>query len=326
MSRRAIAAIVSIAGALAMFTALTVKPPLEGIARADVARGDSAIVATVGSGDTVRTVTVGEIEDRAASIPAFQRAAMGPTPTAFYRSLLKDVLIRDALLSLGAEHAKLANTPPTSYAIERALSEAVVRAVRARIGPASAIAMDDVRAYYQQNRARYDAPERVLVWRILCDSRSEAQSVLDAARADPTPKTFEQLARDHSQDKATSLRGGNLGFLSADGASNEPGVRVDPGIVAAAHGVKDGAFVPAPVAEGRSYAVIWRRGTIPAEKRTVESVAGPIRDALWQARVKVETDRQIASLRAAKLRDRNADLLDTIDLESPGAESDSKSR
>ena len=54
--------------------------------------------------------------------------------------------------------------------------------------------MPDVQAYYERNRARYDAPERYRLWRILCKTREEAQEVLGAALADSTPKTFAQLA------------------------------------------------------------------------------------------------------------------------------------
>ena len=39
-----------------------------------------------------------------------------------------------------------------------------------------------------------------------------------------------------------------------------------------------------------------------------------IRDAIWKARVKQETDALVASLRATKLRDRDASLLKVIDI------------
>jgi parvulin-like peptidyl-prolyl isomerase len=174
--------------------------------------------------------------------------------------------------------------------------------------------MDDVRAYYERNRARYDAPARYEVWRILCKTIDEAQAVLDAAKADPTPKTFAQLARDHSQDKATALRSGNLGFLTADGTSSEPGLIVDPAIVRAAEAVRDGDFVGAPVAEGELFGVVWRRGTVAARKRALEDVAAPIREILARERAKAKVDELLASLRAAKVRDLHEDLLDSIDL------------
>jgi peptidyl-prolyl cis-trans isomerase C len=266
-----------------------------------------------------RAVTVGELEDRIAQMPAFQRAAFGDTADAVRRHVLTDVMLPDTLLSLGAEGEGLGERLPTSYAIERALSGATVRAIRVRIGPASAVSMDDVRAYYEHNRARYDAPERYQIWRILCQTREEAQVVLDATKSDPTPATFTRLAREYSQDKATYLRAGNVGFVTAEGTSSEPGLRVDPLVVQAAQKVRDGSLVPEPVAEGERFAVVWRRGTIVSTKRTVDDVAAQIRDTLWKTRLKEETDREIAHLRASKLRDINEGLLDTIDLRASDA-------
>jgi peptidyl-prolyl cis-trans isomerase C len=178
-----------------------------------------------------------------------------------------------------------------------------VRAIRARLGPESSIPMEDVEAYYDANRSRYDTPERTQIWRILCKTKDEAQTVLDAAKKDPTSKGFADLAREHSIDKGTNLRGGNLGFITPEGTSNEPGLRVDPAVVKAAQAVHDGELVPAPVAEGENWAVVWRKGTIVATKRPVDQVAAQIRDTLWKARVKDETDELTASLRASRLRD-----------------------
>ncbi len=282
--------------------------------RADDAGPDAIrrarIVATVGAPPNARTVTVAELEDRLAEMPAFQRVTLGHTPDAVRRRVLTEVMIRDALLSVGAEDAKLEGAPAVYQALERGRASATIRAIRARTGPASAIPMADVQAYYDENRIRYDAPERYQIWRILCQREEEAKSVLTAAVADPTPKVFSQLAREHSLDKATFLRGGNLGFLTVDGASSEPGLRVDPVIVHAAQAVHDGDFVKAPVAEGSYFSVVWRRGTIPAAKRSVQDMAPQIRDAIWRTRIKTETDRLLASLRAAKVRDLSEDLLD----------------
>jgi peptidyl-prolyl cis-trans isomerase C len=260
-------------------------------------------VATLG---TARVITVGEVEDRLVALPAFQRASFGNDAAAVRRAFLAQVLVPEALESLGGEGQKAQQ--PTAFQLERARSQSAVRAIRMRLGPESAISMEDVERYYDDNRARYDAPERYQIWRILCKTKEEAQSVLDAARKDPTPKAFGDLARDHSIDKATNLRQGNLGFVSAEGTSNEPGLRVDVSIVRAAQGVHDGQLVAAPVPEGDGFSVVWRKGTL----RTVDQVAAQIRDALWKTRVKEETDKLVAALRAAKLHDLNASLLATL--------------
>ncbi|HEY5243912.1 MAG TPA: peptidyl-prolyl cis-trans isomerase, partial [Polyangiaceae bacterium] len=185
-------------------------------------------------------------------------------------------------------------------------------AIRARLGPEAAIPMEDVEKYYGDNLARYDTPERLQIWRILCKTRDEAQQVLDAAKKEPTPKQFGELAREHSIDKASNLRAGNLGFISPDGTSNEPGLRIELSVVHAAQAVHDGQFAPGPVPEGENYAVVWRKGTLVATRRAVDQVAAQIRDTLWKTRVKDESDKLIASLRAAKLRDLDESLLATL--------------
>jgi len=277
-------------------------------AAADAARR-AAVVVHVGA---ARSITVGELEDRVAGMPPFQRATFGADAAAVRRAFLDQVMIPDALESLGAEADKLDQHLPTSYAVERVRSQATVRALRERVGPAASISNDDVQKYYDANRFRYDTPERIQIWRILCKTKDEAQKVLDEVKKDATPKEFGDEAREHSVDKASNLRAGNLGFIAPDGTSNEPGLKVDPSIVRAAQGVRDGELVPQPVAEGEYFSVVWRRGTIAPSKRTVDQASAQIRDTLWKARVKDETDRLVASLRAAKLRDFNPAPLDTL--------------
>jgi peptidyl-prolyl cis-trans isomerase C len=259
-------------------------------------------------------ITVGDLENAIAAMPPFQRATFGGSQAEVRRRFLTEVVVRDALLAIAADQRRLAELPPAAYQIERARSAATIRAIRARIGPAAAMPMVDVERYYEDNRARYDVPERYLIWRILCKTREDAEGVLDSAKRDPTPATFAALAREHSVDKATYLRSGNLGFITAEGRSNEPGFQVDSVIVRAAQAVRDGAFVAAPVAEGEYFSVVWRRGTIAATKRTQSEATAQIRDAIWKARVKEETDSLVARLRAAKLRDLDASLLKVIDL------------
>jgi peptidyl-prolyl cis-trans isomerase C len=271
------------------------------------------VVAVVGGGALSRSIALGDLEDRVAVMPEFQRATFGAGADAIRRRVLDEILVRDDLLSLGAQAAKVEAQPAVARALDRAISGATVRAIRDAAGPAD-IPMADVAAYYEKNRVRYDAPARYQVWRILCKTRDDAGSVLAAAKADPSTKTFAQLARDHSEDKATALRSGNLGFLTAEGESSEPGLRVDSAIVRAAQGVRDGDLVPEPVVEGDFFAVVWRRGTLAAQKRTALEVAAPIREILWREGAKARVDELLARLRAANVHDLHEDLLDNVEL------------
>jgi peptidyl-prolyl cis-trans isomerase C len=306
------------AAALALATAVTLSAsgPRAATPAADPDAGDgdkarrAQIVARVGD----RTIALGELENRIAEVPRFQLTTFGATPDAIRRKFLDEVLVPDLLLARGAQDNHLDTELPTSARIERALANATRRALRAQVGTAAAIPDADVKRYYEENRARFDAPVRVNLWRILCATREEAAMVLSGARKDATVATFTALARDHSIDKATALRGGNLGFVAPDGTSNEAGVKVDPALVRAVDNVKDGELAPAPVQEGSYFAVVWRRGTVAATRRGVDEVAGQIRDTLWKQRTEDAEKKLIDDLRAAHVSEVNEALLNTIEL------------
>ena len=261
-----------------------------------------------------RTVTVGELEDRLAGIPPFQLVTFGVSRDEIVRAYVDQILVRDLLLATGAEKRGLAKDVPTRHQLDRALSNATLRKAHAQYPSAAAIPLDDVKKYYDENRTRFGSPERVNVWRILVKTRAEADLVLEAAKKDPTPQKFNDLAREKSLDKATNLRGGNLGFLAPDGTSNEAGFKVDPEIVKAAQTVKDGEFVAAPVAEGPNFAVVWRRATVAPNKRTLEESTAQIRAAIYRERTEGSEKKLIDGLRAKNLKERNESLLGIIEL------------
>jgi peptidyl-prolyl cis-trans isomerase C len=259
-------------------------------------------------------VTVGEVEDRLAAIPPFQLRTFGPTKDAVVRKYIDDVIVRDLVLAGGATERGLAKEQPWDHQLKRVLSSATLRKTRAELPNPNAIAAEDVKKFYDDNRSRFDSPERVNVWRILCKTRDEADAVLAAAKREPTIPKYNDLAREHSIDKATNLRGGNLGFLAADGTSNEAGLKVDPAIVHAASQVKDGELVAQPVPEAGGFAVVWRRATVPANKRTLEESTAQIRTTLFRERTEAAEKKLMADLRAKHVKDVNLDLLKVVEL------------
>jgi peptidyl-prolyl cis-trans isomerase C len=258
-------------------------------------------------------VTVGELEDRLASVPPYQAATYGATRDEIVRAFVDQVVVRELLLGSGADAQKLENTHPTKQQIQRAKSTATLRAVHGAFKSPAAIADPEVAKYYEENRARFEAPERVNLWRILCKTREEAETVSAEAKRDLAIPKWNDLARDHSIDQATKFRGGNLGFVAPDGTSNQAGVKVDPVLVQAASSVKDGDLAGV-VAEGSAFAVVWRRTTVPATKRSLDEVSQQIRTSIFRERTEAAEKKLIDELRAKKVRDVDADLLKIIEI------------
>jgi peptidyl-prolyl cis-trans isomerase C len=304
-----------------VLASITMHGPSKGDARAEPDASPAAaaspeaarrarVVLTVGT----RKVTVGELEDNVAAIPPYQLSTFGASREAVTRAYVDQVLVRDLVLAGGAEQRGLDKQLPTSQLLTRALSSATLRKSRSGYASAAAIPEADVARYYEENRARFDSPERINLWRILCKTREEAATVLESARREPTIAKYNDLARDHSIDKATNMRGGNLGFVGPDGASNEAGVKVDPALVKAAQSVKDGELVTQPVPEGSGFAVVWRRGTVPANKRSVQESSAQIRSALFRERTESGEKKLIDDLRTKNVKEVNAGLLGLIEL------------
>jgi len=285
-----------------------------GMSPTEQARRD-VVVAHVGP----TTISVGELEDRIALVPRFQLKAFGDTPDVIRRRFFEQVIEPEVLYSLAAAKLHLADRLPTSNKVLRTESGATSKALIHGVPLASTIPMTEVQRYYDANRLKYDTPPRIYLFRILCTTREQAAEVLASAKKEPTLEVFSKLAHDVSIDKATAMRAGNLGYLNPDGTSSEAGLKVDPAIVKAAERVKDGEFVAEPVPEktgpsSTAFAVVWRRGTVPANRRTVEAAAMQIRETLWKEQADMLTRQHLQELRVAHLTELNESLLNGIDI------------
>lgn len=257
--------------------------------------------------------TVGEIEDRIADMPPFQAETYGKNRDEIAKSFVNQVIVRELVLNAGAERRGLKEKLPTKQLYQRALSTATLRAIRGQLRSPNDISDADAKAYFEANRSRFEAPERVNLWRILCKTKDEAAEVIAQAKKDLTIPRYNDLARDHSLDKATNFRGGNLGFVAPDGQSNEAGVKVDVALLKAVANVKDGDLAPDPVAEGANWAVVWRRTTVAATKRSYEEVSAQIKTTIYRERTEANEKKLIDDLRKAKVKDYDPEPLKIIE-------------
>ena len=91
--------------------------------------------------------------------------------------------------------------------------------------------------------------------------------------------------------------------MHPDGDTDTPRVRVDPALFRAAQAVKDGQFVPEPVKEGEKFAVVWRRGSLPAKARTVEQERESMQNLLERRRADDAHAALVLKLRAEFVKD-----------------------
>ncbi len=312
------------AGASCVFAVAFVVTGFFGVVRADQDPRGQAVVARVGS----TTISVADLEQRLRATPDFQLAALGKnaggqkaapsntneSPDELRRKFLEEVLIKDALFAEGAKQRKFDQSPAARERIDQVLRAARINLLKSEL----AVSPDEIAAYYVANMGRFDAPERIAIYRILCPTRDEALRVLADARANGGLRRWNDLAREHSIDKATALRGGSLGALAQDGSSSEPSVKADPALFAAASRVKDGEIVAEPVPEGNAFAVIWRRGSMAAVHHSIEEEAGAIRQVIVRKKLEDGLKDLLKKLRAERKVEAQPQLIDVLEVDASG--------
>lgn len=272
------------------------------------ASGGTAIVARVGKA----TITAADLERRLSGIRKSRLRTYGSTPEEIRRNVLEKVLIPEVLYAQEAEARGLDQSASVRERVQTILREAVQNQLREQLRQPGAVTPEEVSAYYNANLVSFQTPERVQIWRILVDTEDEANAVLADAKADKTVQHWRELAQKHSKDDATKMRRGELGFVMEDGRTNRPRVKVDPGLFVAAKAIKNGELAPAPVPEGEQFAVIWRRGSVPAVHRTLEQESHLIRQILTRTKLRDELNAMLTKLRTEQLGEVNAPLLEHV--------------
>ncbi|WP_437679472.1 peptidyl-prolyl cis-trans isomerase [Sorangium sp. So ce131] len=302
------------AAALAAVCAASTGLSLRAEAQPAAAPAADPVVARVGD----RVITAREVERRIAQIPPFQLQSFGRTADEIRKNFVSQVLARELLLAQGAAAQKLIERPDVQDRVRSVLRAALLQQVQAEAAASSPVTDEEVRAYYEAHRDKFSSPAMVALWRILVGTREEAEGILAELKKDPSPQRFKDLARDKSLDKATSMRGGDLGFVAPDGATSEPGLKVSPALLEAAARVKDAELVPEPVPEGDRFAVVWRRQSRRPVSRTLEQEAPSIRQILAHGKAEARVKQLLERLRAQDLSGYAPELVDLVDVTSTG--------
>lgn len=271
------------------------------------ARGDGAspIVVRVGSRTAVESAVMG----RFAQLSEAQRRRLGDTPIEQCVKLVENGIVVELLMAEAGVRGDLGQRPGVLHRQKETLAAALVEQ-RRKVVEKQVVSDADVKGFYAEHPELFGRGERRRLWRILVEKEDEARELIGKTQALTTTELWRNLAREKSVDRATAERGGDLGFVEVDGSTSIPELRVDEALYAAASRVKDGEVVPEAVAEGSRYAVLWRRGTVPATTTTVEQEGPRIREFLVAQRARADVEQLVAGLRESRGVTKQPKLLD----------------
>ena len=269
---------------------------------------DAKPVARVGA----EAVSAEDLTRRLAKVPDFQRKALAESPDQLKRAVLNTMLIPELLYVQEAERLKLAERASLQNRQREILRAAMDRTLRQESAAKTPVTADDIKAYFEANRARFETPRRLHLWRILVDDEALAKKIIADCKALDGVQRWSTYARENSIDKATHLRNGDLGFVHPDGDTDTPTLRVDAALFAAADALSDGDIAAQPSKEGAHWAVLWRRGSMKAVNRTLEQEQGSIRQVLERQRSEQARDALLADLRGKYLSALNETALENV--------------
>jgi peptidyl-prolyl cis-trans isomerase C len=273
------------------------------------AAADQTIVVTVGE----RRASVADVERRLARIPDFQLRTFGESEQQVREQLVERLVVRELLLDAEVERLKLRDDPALSSRRREILRAALEDELREEVQKAPP-SPAEIQAEYTKNRERFQSPRKLRIWRIMLDSEPLAHKIIKQAKAAVSVSRWSALAREHSLDKATYLRDGDLGFVRADGTTDVPSVRVNPKLFDAADKVRDGELCPTPIEEQGRYSVVWRRGSLAATSRSIEQVRPEIEQVLLRTKLAARYNTLADRLMREQVKEIHPELLEHVEV------------
>lgn len=242
-------------------------------------------------------VTVGDIEDAVNKQSPFLRGRY--RDPAKLRELA-DSLVRLELLAREAERRDYDENPIVERSVKQNIVQQLIKRRFDDVITRETITDEEIQAFYDANQDQFSRSGMVRASHILLDTREEAAALMDQAR-EADARTFRGLARQHSIDTETKLRGGDLRYFTRNGlpaGAREDDPPVDAQIVEAAFALTEiGSVSPEPVAVGDNWSIVKLMGRREAEVRTLEQAAEGIRLRLWREKRQSAIEEFVAQLR-----------------------------
>jgi peptidyl-prolyl cis-trans isomerase C len=257
------------------------------------ASSDEAVL-RVGS----QSLSIGSLEQRLATLSALGLQPFGTDRASRLRGYLEQVVIPEMLLDEAAQASDLVRSVQLRDARDQLLGQALEHELGLAARPDDA----EIQRYFDEHRSQFARPASILLWRILVDDAEQARAIIKECQGAKGVVRWRELSRERSLDKATHLRDGSLGFVRSDGTTEVPQLQVDKALYDAASKLADGEIVKEPVTEGNRFAVLWRRGSRPAQTTTLAEAAPSIRASLARERTRGALAQLLDSSRQTQLK------------------------
>ncbi len=263
------------------------------------------------------TITVGQFAEDLASKGSFIRTRYNSPER---RREYLDQMIRFELLAQEATRRRYDQLPEVARTRKQIMIRRFLEQRTEQGGPES-ISAEDVRAFYEANRAEFHTPEQVRATHIQFRDRAGAQRVQILAAPDDL-RLYRQLAEQHNTDPETRDRFGDLRFFSRPSERTEGEPAVPAAVAEAAFGIERiGGIHPEVVQSDRGFHVVKLTGRRAAMHRTLEEADRSIRSRLWRQRNEAAVQRLIDELRAESDVQQSLELLQQVRLDLPEGDS-----
>lgn len=185
------------------------------------------------------------------------------------RKVILEQLIGNKLLLLDARANLLETEPEFKAELARMKENLLVNYAGSKILSQVKVTDDEVKAYYEENKARLGGGETVNASHILVDSEEKALAILADIKAGKV--TFEEAAAEHSSCPS-GQRGGNLGDFGRG--------QMVPEFDTAVFEMEVGEITEAPVKTQFGYHLIKLNSKNVEETPPFEEVEGQLREML----------------------------------------------
>jgi peptidyl-prolyl cis-trans isomerase C len=242
------------------------------------------------------TITVGDLED----------SINGRSPYARKRFAEPQVLrdfaddrVRNELYYQGAEKLGYARDLAVSKFLDQTLVQMFVRKEFEEAVTPEDVPAEEVAKYYKDNPEEFRRAEMRRARHILFASKPEAETVL--VQIETKDGTFRALAKKHSLDTETNLRGGDLLYFTSDAklVGKQDGAAIDATLAKVAFDLEETGALSKPIDLGDGqWSVVELTGIRPERIQTPKQAEAGIRRTLWREEREAALAKLMADLRA----------------------------